>query len=150
MVSPSTQRGSTSETVTRTASCSSAHRSGKTLVFMKCQSKWTASKTKPPSPFRSWVSNLGTGFHSNNTTLSCDVDRCQGRKFLFTKLPGFDFLSELPGPPVSVKLVDVWGFNAALEWTVPKDNGNTEITGYTVQKADKKTEVCQIFTSRNI
>ncbi|XP_075878646.1 myosin binding protein Ha isoform X3 [Nelusetta ayraudi] len=47
---------------------------------------------------------------------------------------------ELPGPPVSVKLVDVWGFNAALEWTVPKDNGNTEITGYTVQKADKKTE----------
>lgn len=57
------------------------------------------------------------------------------------KLPGFDFLTELPGPPVSVKLVDVWGFNAALEWTVPKDNGNTEITGYTVQKADKKTEV---------
>lgn len=54
--------------------------------------------------------------------------------------------SELPGPPVSVKLVDVWGFNAALEWTVPKDNGNTEITGYTIQKADKKTEVCQIIT----
>lgn len=46
---------------------------------------------------------------------------------------------ELPGPPASVKLVDCWGFNAALEWTVPKDNGNTEITGYTVQKADKKT-----------
>lgn len=66
------------------------------------------------------------------------------------KLPGFDFLSELPGPPVSVKLVDVWGFNAALEWTVPKDNGNTEITGYTVQKADKKTEVCQIFTPKII
>ncbi|XP_029995416.1 myosin binding protein Ha isoform X1 [Sphaeramia orbicularis] len=46
---------------------------------------------------------------------------------------------ELPGPPASVKLVDCWGFNAALEWTPPKDNGNTEITGYTVQKADKKT-----------
>lgn len=46
---------------------------------------------------------------------------------------------ELPGPPGSVKLVDTWGFNAALEWTVPKDNGNTDITGYTVQKADKKT-----------
>uniref|UniRef100_A0A8C6T586 Myosin-binding protein H n=1 Tax=Neogobius melanostomus TaxID=47308 RepID=A0A8C6T586_9GOBI len=46
---------------------------------------------------------------------------------------------ELPGPPASVKLVDAWGFNAALEWTVPKDNGNTEITGYTVQKADLKT-----------
>uniref|UniRef100_A0A673GLD1 Myosin binding protein Ha n=1 Tax=Sinocyclocheilus rhinocerous TaxID=307959 RepID=A0A673GLD1_9TELE len=48
---------------------------------------------------------------------------------------------DLPGPPASVKLVDSWGFNAALEWTAPKDNGNTEITGYTIQKADKKTEV---------
>lgn len=48
---------------------------------------------------------------------------------------------ELPGPPASVKIVDTWGFNVALEWTVPKDNGNTEITGYTVQKADKKTGV---------
>nr|XP_054601925.1 myosin binding protein Ha [Nothobranchius furzeri] len=46
---------------------------------------------------------------------------------------------ELPGPPASVKLVDSWGFNAALEWTPPKDNGNTEITGYSVQKADQKT-----------
>lgn len=46
---------------------------------------------------------------------------------------------ELPGPPASVKIADTWGFNVALEWTVPKDNGNTEITGYTVQKADKKT-----------
>ncbi|XP_076132270.1 myosin binding protein Ha isoform X7 [Alosa pseudoharengus] len=46
---------------------------------------------------------------------------------------------DLPGPPASVKLVDTWGFNAALEWTPPKDSGNTEITGYNVQKADKKT-----------
>uniref|UniRef100_A0A3B4X4R0 Myosin-binding protein H n=1 Tax=Seriola lalandi dorsalis TaxID=1841481 RepID=A0A3B4X4R0_SERLL len=46
---------------------------------------------------------------------------------------------ELPGPPASVKIADTWGFNVALEWTVPKDNGNTDITGYTVQKADKKT-----------
>ncbi|XP_062248815.1 myosin binding protein Ha isoform X2 [Platichthys flesus] len=46
---------------------------------------------------------------------------------------------ELPGSPVSVKLVDSWGFNAALEWTPPKDNGNTDITGYTVQKSDRKT-----------
>lgn len=46
-----------------------------------------------------------------------------------------------------MKLVDVWGFNVALEWTPPKDNGNTEITGYTIQKADRKTEVCLIFNS---
>ncbi|KAK5872087.1 hypothetical protein PBY51_012818 [Eleginops maclovinus] len=46
---------------------------------------------------------------------------------------------ELPGPPASVKVTDTWGFNVALEWTAPKDNGNTEITGYTVQKSDKKT-----------
>ncbi|XP_072222856.1 myosin binding protein Ha isoform X1 [Leuresthes tenuis] len=46
---------------------------------------------------------------------------------------------ERPGPPSSLKLVDTWGFNAALEWTPPKDNGNTDITGYTVQKADMKT-----------
>lgn len=51
------------------------------------------------------------------------------------------WLSELPGPPSTVKIVDTWGFNVALEWTPPNDNGNTEITGYTVQKADKKTGV---------
>lgn len=51
------------------------------------------------------------------------------------------FFIELPGPPASVKIVDTWGFNVALEWTPPSDNGNTEITGYTVQKADKKTGV---------
>jgi len=46
---------------------------------------------------------------------------------------------ELPGPPASLKIVDTWGFNVALEWTAPTDNGNTDITGYTIQKADKKT-----------
>ena len=37
--------------------------------------------------------------------------------------------------------MDVWGFNVALEWKPPKDNGNCEISGYTIQKADKKTMV---------
>lgn len=46
---------------------------------------------------------------------------------------------DLPGPPEALKIVDVWGFNVALEWKPPKDNGNCEISGYTVQKADKKT-----------
>ncbi|NXX67342.1 MYPC3 protein, partial [Spizella passerina] len=44
-----------------------------------------------------------------------------------------------PGPPQNIKLVDVWGFNAALEWSPPQDDGNAQILGYTVQKADKKT-----------
>ncbi|KAM4046858.1 myosin-binding protein H-like [Anomaloglossus baeobatrachus] len=48
-------------------------------------------------------------------------------------------IAERPGPPKSIKLVDVWGFNAALEWTPPGDDGNAEITGYTLQKSDKKT-----------
>ncbi|XP_047465168.1 myosin binding protein Cb isoform X2 [Mugil cephalus] len=47
---------------------------------------------------------------------------------------------EKPGPPVNVRVTDVWGFNAALEWEPPKDNGNCEITGYTIQKADMKTK----------
>ncbi|XP_039610092.1 myosin-binding protein C, cardiac-type isoform X1 [Polypterus senegalus] len=44
-----------------------------------------------------------------------------------------------PGPPLNLKVTDIWGFNVALEWKPPKDNGNCEITGYNVQKADKKT-----------
>ncbi|XP_045154116.1 myosin-binding protein H [Echinops telfairi] len=46
---------------------------------------------------------------------------------------------EKPAPPGSIRLLDVWGCNAALEWTPPQDTGNTELLGYTVQKADKKT-----------
>lgn len=40
-----------------------------------------------------------------------------------------------------MKVTDVWGFNAALEWDPPKDDGNCEIIGYTIQKADMKTKV---------
>ncbi|KAM9780003.1 myosin binding protein Ca [Neosynchiropus ocellatus] len=47
---------------------------------------------------------------------------------------------EKPGPPIAVRVADVWGFNAALEWKPPKDDGNCEIIGYTVQKADMKTK----------
>ncbi|KAM6895469.1 myosin-binding protein C, slow-type isoform 1-T1 [Xenentodon cancila] len=46
---------------------------------------------------------------------------------------------DLPGPPHTVTIEDVWGINVALVWTPPKDNGNASITGYTIQKADKKT-----------
>lgn len=46
-----------------------------------------------------------------------------------------------PGPPQLVKIEDVWGENVALSWTPPKDDGNAAITGYTIQKADKKSMV---------
>ncbi|XP_063045634.1 myosin-binding protein C, cardiac-type [Engraulis encrasicolus] len=46
---------------------------------------------------------------------------------------------DLPGEPQDIKIMDAWGFNVALEWKPPKDNGNCDITGYTIQKADKKT-----------
>ncbi|XP_039108440.1 myosin-binding protein C, slow-type, partial [Hyaena hyaena] len=44
-----------------------------------------------------------------------------------------------PGPPQLVKIEDVWGENVALSWIPPKDDGNAAITGYTIQKADKKS-----------
>lgn len=44
-----------------------------------------------------------------------------------------------PGPPQSVTIEDVWGENVALTWKPPKDDGNAAITGYTIQKADKKS-----------
>ncbi|XP_074231281.1 myosin-binding protein C, slow-type isoform X9 [Camelus bactrianus] len=44
-----------------------------------------------------------------------------------------------PGPPQVVKIDDVWGENVALSWTPPRDDGNAAITGYTIQKADKKS-----------
>uniref|UniRef100_A0ABI7XJQ4 Fibronectin type-III domain-containing protein n=1 Tax=Felis catus TaxID=9685 RepID=A0ABI7XJQ4_FELCA len=50
-------------------------------------------------------------------------------------------LPEKPGPPSSIRLLDVWGYDVALEWTPPQDPGNTELLGYVVQKADKKTGV---------
>lgn len=71
--------------------------------------------------------------HSGNYEMSVKVDSFES-KATFTLQ-----VVELPGPPSSVTLVDTWGFNVALEWTPSQDSGNTEITGYTVQKADKKT-----------
>lgn len=51
------------------------------------------------------------------------------------------FLQDKPGPPQKLQVTEVWGFNAATEWESPKDDGNCEITGYTIQKADLKTKV---------
>lgn len=60
---------------------------------------------------------------------------------MFCKWALFFPSKDLPGPPEALKIVDTWGFNVALEWKPPKDDGNCEITGYTIQKADKKTMV---------
>ena len=38
---------------------------------------------------------------------------------------------------------EVWGTNALVEWQPPRDDGNSEVTGYLVQKADKKTMVSE-------
>lgn len=51
------------------------------------------------------------------------------------------FFLEKPGPPENLKVVDTWGFNVALEWNPPQDKGNADLKGYTVQKADMKTQV---------
>lgn len=49
--------------------------------------------------------------------------------------------ADKPSPPQDIRVTEAWGFNVVLEWKPPQDDGNTEILGYTVQKADKKTMV---------
>ncbi|KAJ8402513.1 hypothetical protein AAFF_G00365960 [Aldrovandia affinis] len=71
--------------------------------------------------------------HSGTYTLSVQIDNMLDKANIEIQIV------EKPGPPMLVKVTDVWGFNAALEWKIPKDNGNAEIIGYTIQKADKKT-----------
>ncbi|KAG9349945.1 hypothetical protein JZ751_026298 [Albula glossodonta] len=71
--------------------------------------------------------------HSGRYTLTVQIENMEDTANIDIRIV------EKPGPPTGVKVTDVWGFNAALEWQVPKDDGNCEITGYTIQKADKKT-----------
>ncbi|KAG7492124.1 hypothetical protein MATL_G00010910 [Megalops atlanticus] len=71
--------------------------------------------------------------HSGKYTLTVQIENMEDKATIDIRIV------EKPGPPVGVKVTDVWGFNAALEWQPPTDNGNCEITGYTIQKADKKT-----------
>jgi len=72
--------------------------------------------------------------HSGRYELVLKIENMEDRA-------AFDLrIVDLPGPPNSLKVTEVWGFNAALEWQPPTDDGNCEILGYTVQKADKKTK----------
>ncbi|XP_076852726.1 myosin binding protein Ca isoform X2 [Brachyhypopomus gauderio] len=72
--------------------------------------------------------------HSGSYTLSVQIENMEDKATIEIQIV------EKPGPPIAVKVTDVWGFNAALEWKPPKDNGNTDIIGYTIQKADMKTK----------
>ncbi|XP_062456920.1 LOW QUALITY PROTEIN: myosin-binding protein C, fast-type [Rhea pennata] len=72
--------------------------------------------------------------HSGQYELSVRIENMEDTASLRLRIV------ERPGaPPHAVKVKEVWGFNALLEWEPPKDDGNSDITGYCVQKADKKT-----------
>lgn len=58
------------------------------------------------------------------------------------------FITDRPGPPEVVTIEDVWGENVNLSWKPPKDDGNAAITGYTIQKADKKSMVSNKMLKR--
>lgn len=58
--------------------------------------------------------------------------------------------TDKPGPPIEVTVTEVWGFNVSLEWKPPKDDGNCEISGYTIEKADMKTKVCRVSRDRDL
>ncbi|KAM5288476.1 myosin-binding protein C, slow-type isoform 3-T3 [Ctenodactylus gundi] len=71
--------------------------------------------------------------HSGKYDLQVKVDK-------YVETASIDIqIVDRPGPPQLVKIEDVWGENVALTWTPPKDDGNAAITGYTIQKADKKS-----------
>ncbi|XP_037648300.1 myosin binding protein Ca isoform X2 [Sebastes umbrosus] len=72
--------------------------------------------------------------HSGKYTLSVQIENVSDSADIFIQVV------EKPGPPINVHVTDVWGFNAALEWKPPKDDGNCEIIGYAIQKADMKTK----------
>ncbi|XP_043418255.1 myosin-binding protein C, slow-type isoform X2 [Leopardus geoffroyi] len=71
--------------------------------------------------------------HSGKYDLQVKVEK-------FVETASIDIqIVDRPGPPQLVKIEDVWGENVALSWIPPKDDGNAAITGYTIQKADKKS-----------
>ncbi|XP_041053921.1 myosin-binding protein C, cardiac-type isoform X2 [Carcharodon carcharias] len=71
--------------------------------------------------------------HSGSYQLQIQIENTKDTASIYIQV------IDKPGPPVQVKVDEVWGLNVALSWQPPKDDGNCEITGYTIQKADKKT-----------
>ncbi|XP_030610505.1 myosin binding protein Cb isoform X2 [Archocentrus centrarchus] len=72
--------------------------------------------------------------HSGTYELVLKIENMEDRASIIIRIV------DKPGPPLNVRVTDVWGFNAALEWEPPKDDGNCDISGYTIQKADMKTK----------
>ncbi|XP_077170416.1 myosin-binding protein C, fast-type isoform X2 [Paroedura picta] len=71
--------------------------------------------------------------HSGHYELSVQIENMVDKAVIKIRIV------EKPGPAHNVMVKEVWGFNALVEWEPPKDDGNSEITGYSIQKADKKT-----------
>uniref|UniRef100_A0A8C6PET9 Myosin binding protein Cb n=1 Tax=Nothobranchius furzeri TaxID=105023 RepID=A0A8C6PET9_NOTFU len=86
-----------------------------------------------PHPVATWLKDAERD-HSGTYELTLKIENMEDKASIVIRV------IERPGPPQNVRVTDVWGFNAALEWDPPKDDGNSEITGYTIQKADMKTK----------
>ncbi|XP_071974802.1 myosin-binding protein C, cardiac-type [Engystomops pustulosus] len=71
--------------------------------------------------------------HSGEYQVKIQIENCEDTATIRIQIV------DKPSAPQNLKIVEIWGFNVALEWSPPQDDGNTEITGYTIQKADKKT-----------
>ncbi|XP_075044729.1 myosin-binding protein C, cardiac-type [Mixophyes fleayi] len=71
--------------------------------------------------------------HSGEYQVKIQIENCEDTASIHIQIV------DKPSPPQNLKIVEIWGFNVALEWSPPQDDGNAESSGYTVQKADKKT-----------
>ncbi|XP_028669468.2 LOW QUALITY PROTEIN: myosin binding protein Ca [Erpetoichthys calabaricus] len=71
--------------------------------------------------------------HSGKYELSVQIENMVDKALLDIRIV------EKPGPPIGVKITDVWGFNAAIEWKPPKNDGNSEIWATPSKKQTKKT-----------
>ncbi|NXW19946.1 MYPC1 protein, partial [Circaetus pectoralis] len=71
--------------------------------------------------------------HSGEYDMKVEVENLQDKATIDIQIV------DRPGPPEVVTIEDVWGENVNLSWKPPKDDGNAAITGYTIQKADKKS-----------
>ncbi|XP_071584146.1 myosin-binding protein C, slow-type isoform X3 [Heliangelus exortis] len=71
--------------------------------------------------------------HSGEYNMKVEVENFEDKAMIDIQIV------DRPGPPEVVTIDDVWGDNVNLSWKPPKDDGNAAITGYTIQKADKKS-----------